>query len=130
MQGNAREVRALAANYHTGPNGLLRVSAPVAFGHSWLAPKLPAFLAAYPDVDVKVTLIDRQIDLVNDGVDLAIRNTKTLSPRLASRQLLPSSPAILIASHDYIKRKGEPKTPRELEEPELCHQGYGRFTNN
>lgn len=126
MLGSARDVHALAGSARAGPNGMLRLSAPVVFGQTWLAPRLPGFLAACPEVDLKLTLIDRYIDLVNDGVDLAIRISDTVAPGLASRPLLTFR-YVLIASPGYLLRHGTPTTPGELAAHACCHLGYGDF---
>src|SRR5471032_5675 len=67
MLSTAREIHALAGSYSARPNGVIRVTAPVVFGQTWLAPLLPAFLDRYPDVDVRLTLVDRNIDLIEEG---------------------------------------------------------------
>lgn len=126
MLGSARDVHALAGSARAGPNGLLRLSAPVVFGQTWLVPKLPGFLAAYPDVDLTLTLIDRYTDLVNDGVDLAIRISDSVAPGLASRPLLTFR-YVLVASPGYLHEYGTPLTPGELATHACCHLGYGDF---
>lgn len=120
MLGNAREVHALADSYRAGPNGVLRVSAPIVFGQTWLAPKLPAFLATYPEVDLTLTLIDRPVDLVNDGVDLAIRIAPALAPGLATRPLA-TFPFVLIGAPDYLSRRGVPVAPEDLRHHQCCY---------
>ncbi len=126
MLGSARDVHALADSIQAGPRGLLRVSAPVVFGQVWLAPRLPGFLAAYPDVDLQLTLIERYVDLVNDGVDLAIRIADRVAPGLASRPLMAFR-YLLIASPGYLLRHGAPGTPEALATHACCHLGYNNF---
>jgi DNA-binding transcriptional LysR family regulator len=126
MLASAREVYALAGSDRAGPNGTLRVSAPLVFGQHWLAPKLPGFLAAYPDVDLQLNLINRPVDLVNDGVDVAIRIAEALAPGLASRPLCTFE-YVLVASPGYLAERGAPATPEALVEHACCHLGYGRF---
>ena len=84
MLSTAREIHALAGSYSARPNGIVRVTAPVVFGQVWLAPKLPQFLDLYPDVDVRLTLVDRTVDLIEEGVDLAIRIARELAPEALS----------------------------------------------
>lgn len=129
MLTSAREVHALAGSERAGPRGLLRVSAPIVFGQVWLAPRLPGFLAAHPGVDVRLTLIDRAIDLVNDGVDVAIRIADALAPGLASRPLCTFD-FVLVASPAYLARQGTPATPEALAQHDCCHLGYARFGNS
>lgn len=128
MLGSARDVHALAGSALAGPRGLLRLSAPVIFGQTWLAPRLPGFLAAYPDVNLQLTLADRYMDLVNDGVDLAIRISHSVAPGLAVRPLLTFR-YLLIASPDYLLRQGTPDSPGALATHACCYLGFGDFGN-
>ncbi len=126
MLGTAREVHALAGSYSARPNGVMRISAPIVFGQVWLAPRLPGFLDLYPDVDVRLTLTDRTIDLAEDGIDLAIRIARELAPGLAARPLCEMR-YVLVASPAYLKRHGVPAAPRELLLHRCCYLGYGPF---
>jgi len=128
MLSTAREVHAIAGSYSARPNGVVRVSAPVVFGQTWLAPRLPGFLDAYPEVDVRLTLIDRSIDLAEDGVDLAIRIARDLAPGLAARPLCAMR-YLLIASPDYLERHPTPLEPADLAQHRCCYLGYGRFSD-
>jgi DNA-binding transcriptional LysR family regulator len=126
MLSTAREVHAMAGSYSARPNGMIRVSAPVVFGQTWLAPRLSGFLELYPEVDVRLTLIDRTVDLAEDGVDLAIRIARELAPGLAARPLCAMR-YMLVASPAYLARHGEPATPGDLSSHRCCYLGYGRF---
>jgi len=126
MLSTAREVHAMAGSYSARPNGVIRVSAPVVFGQTWLAPRLPEFLAQYPDVDVRLTLIDRTVDLAEDGVDLAIRISRDLSPGLAARPLCAMR-YVLVASPAYLAQHGVPVAPDDLPAHACCYLGYGSF---
>ena len=126
MLSEAREIHALAGTYSARPNGVIRISAPVVFGEVCLAPLLPEFLAQHPDVDVRLTLIDRSVDLVEEGVDLAIRIARELAPGLAARPLCEMR-YILVATPAYLKKAGKPKRPQELEQHRCIYLGYARF---
>jgi DNA-binding transcriptional LysR family regulator len=126
MLSTAREVHAMAGSYSARPNGVIRVSAPVVFGQTWLAPRLPGFLDAYPEVDVRLTLVDRNVDLAEDGIDLAIRIARELAPGLAARPLCPMR-YVLVASPDYLARHAAPATPDQLPSHRCCYLGYGSF---
>jgi DNA-binding transcriptional LysR family regulator len=99
----AREVSALAGHYALAPRGRVRISAPTVFGEVWLARQLPAFLARWPEVEVDLTLIDRMVDLADEGYDLVIRIAApgTLSPGLVARSLFPMAYR-LVASPAYL----------------------------
>lgn len=113
MISTAREVHALAGSYSARPNGVIQVSAPVVFGQVYLAPRLPAFLEAHPEVDVQLTLVDRQVDLVEEGVDLAIRIASALAPGLAARRLADMR-YLLVASPAYLAAHGPVAHPADL----------------
>lgn len=93
--------------------GTLRVTAPVSFGLLHLAPLWPEFMAKHPKVRLEVTLADRFVDLVEEGMDLAVRIARLESSSLVSRKLA-STRLILCASPKYLKRAGRPKHPSDL----------------
>ncbi len=128
MLTTAREVHTLAGSYRARPNGLVRVTAPVVFGQVWLAPRLPGFLSLFPEVNIHLSLVNRNVDLVEEGVDLAIRLYGQLSPGLAARTLCPMR-YVLVASPEYRARRGLPAHPDELASHDCVYLGYGAFGN-
>jgi len=126
MVNTAREIHALAGSYSARPNGVVRISAPVVLGQLWLAPLLPAFLDRYPEVDVRLSLVDRNVDLIEEGIDLAIRISADLAPGLAARPLGPMR-YLLVASPQYLVAHGTPATPQELPSHRCNYLGYARF---
>jgi DNA-binding transcriptional LysR family regulator len=126
MLATAHEINALAGTYSARPTGAIRVSAPVVFGQIWLAPKLPGFCELYPEVDVRLTLIDRNVDLIEDGIDLAIRIARELAPGLAARPLCAMR-YVLVASPEYLASHGVPETPEALSAHRCVHLGYAAF---
>lgn len=129
MLGTAREIHAMAGNYGARPSGVIRVSAPVVFGQTWLAPRLPGFLDAYPEVDVQLTLIDRTVDLAEEGVDLAIRIARELAPGLAARPLCALR-YVLVASPAYLASHPAPAHPDQLPQHRCIYLGYDRYTSH
>lgn len=95
------------------PRGLIRVTAPVALGRQHLAPCVSAFLKRFPDIHIELELTDRFVNLANEGFDLAIRHTNT-PPETHVAWVLCESRSILLASPDYLKRRGVPTHPSEL----------------
>jgi DNA-binding transcriptional LysR family regulator len=93
--------------------GLLRVNGPVSFGLQYLAPLWPAFLERHPQVTLEVTLSDRFVDLVDEGVDVAVRIARLPDSSLISRQLATTRMS-LCASPRYLRRHGTPKHPHDL----------------
>jgi len=94
-------------------SGHLRVTAPAGFGRRHVAPLVPGFRAAHPDVSLSLNLSDRVVDIVNEGFDCAIRvgdlpDSSLVSVRLAdNRRLCVATPA-------YLKKAGSPATPSDL----------------
>ena len=94
-------------------SGALRVTAPAGFGRRHVAPLMPAFLARHPDVHLSLNLSDRVVDIVNEGIDCAVRvgdmpDSSLVSVRLAdNRRLCVGAPA-------YLQRAGTPQQPRDL----------------
>lgn len=95
------------------PRGLVRVTAPVALGRQHLAPTVAAFLQRYPDIQIELELTDRFVNLANEGFDLAIRHTST-PPETHVAWTLCDTRSVLLASPDYLARRGVPAHPSEL----------------
>ena len=95
------------------PRGLVRVTAPVALGRQHLAPCVVTFLKRYPDIHIELELTDRFVNLVNEGFDLAIRHTNA-PPDTHVAWVLCETRSILLASADYLARRGVPTHPSEL----------------
>lgn len=95
------------------PRGLIKLGATLGFGRKHVAPAVSKFLRAYPDVDVQLDLSDRPINLVEQGIDVAIRFGDLPDARLTARKLA-SNRRILCATPAYLRREGEPASPREL----------------
>jgi len=93
--------------------GPLRLNVPVSFGLLHLAPLWPGFMARHPQVLLEVTLSDRLVDLVDEGIDLAVRIARLPSSSLISRQLTTTR-MVLCASPEYLRREGEPAHPADL----------------
>lgn len=96
------------------PAGVLRVSAPRAFGVDQVVPVVPAFLAAHPRVEMRLSLSDTLVNLIEDDIDVAVRMGRLADSSLASRKLCDLQ-RIVVASPGYIAAHGEPATPAELE---------------
>lgn len=103
--------------------GTLRVSAPVSFGIRHLAPRLGAFARAQPGVRPDLALADRVIDLVDEGIDVAIRIGRALQPTLVARPLTTTR-LMVCASPEYLRRHGTPATPAALREHRVLGYAY------
>jgi DNA-binding transcriptional LysR family regulator len=93
--------------------GRLRVSAPVTFTRLHVVPRLPLFLAAHPDLSVDLILDDREVDLVEEGIDIALRMGTLRDSSLAARKI-GSGQRVVVGAHAYFDRAGIPGTPAEL----------------
>jgi DNA-binding transcriptional LysR family regulator len=94
-------------------SGHLRLTAPAGFGRRHVAPLVPKFLALHPEVSVSLNLSDRVVDIVNEGVDCAVRvgdlpDSSLVSVRLADNRRL------CVATPEYLRRAGVPQTPADL----------------
>lgn len=117
------EAEALAGLQSTQPVGLLRVTAPLSFGVRHLSRLLPAFRRRYPQLKLDLDLTDRVVDLVNEGVDVALRIAQQLSGNLIARRLAPVG-MVVCASPAYLKRRGTPRSPAELNRHETLSFSY------
>ncbi len=97
----------------SGLSGRVRVSAAVCFARLHIVPKLPTFLAAHPDIEVDLLLDDRNIDLVEEGVDVALRMGALTDPAMSVRKIAERR-RLVMATPDYFERQGKPETPGEL----------------
>lgn len=111
------------------PQGTLRVTAPPLFAGSLLSPLVSRFINAYPDIQVEIIASRSRLDLISEGLDLAIRAGQLTDSTLICRPLKPL-PQVLVASADYLHRKGFPSNPTDLMEHDLivfnahaCRQG-------
>ncbi len=110
------EAADVARDVMTEPSGTLRVTTSVAFGERWLVPRLAAFRSAYPRIDLDLILTDAMTDLAQDGIDVALR----LGPRPETGSMVAAklfdTPYRVVASPDYLARRGHPQNPQELAE--------------
>lgn len=95
------------------PGGLLRVASSTSLGRIHLLPRVGKLLAMYPELELDLQLSDRFVNLIDDGVDLAIRIGTLRDSTLRARQVGVSM-RVCVASTDYIERHGEPADPEAL----------------
>src|ERR1700749_1009733 len=106
----------------TRPSGRLVVSAPLGFGRLHVSPVMSAYLARYPEVAAELRLSDRMINLVEDGVDLAVRIGHLSDSTLVARHV-GEMRRIVVASHGYLAERGEPERPEEIASHETIQFG-------
>lgn len=109
---SVEEAEAWVARGSAVVRGVLKVSAPTSFGRMHIAPRLLPFLERHPDLTVDLTLSDDFIDLVGQGVDVAVRIAELADSSLVARRLAPNH-RLLVAAPAYLERAG---TPRHVED--------------
>ena len=131
-EGEVAEDEALARS--TAVRGLVRLAAPMSFGVSHVAPLLPEFLAAYPDVSIDLHLSDATVDMIGDGFDAAIRIAVLPDSSLIARRIC-GMPRYLVGSPDYLEKHGRPRHPLNLADHVCITYGHAsapeswRFTH-
>jgi DNA-binding transcriptional LysR family regulator len=97
----------------SAPSGRLVISAPVGFGRRHVSPVVSTYLSRYPDVSCELRLADRVVNLVEDGVDVAVRIGHLADSSLVARQI-GQMRRIVVAAPAYLQRRGEPKSPEAI----------------
>lgn len=109
----ADEAELEARGAGAGLNGRLRVSAATTFARLLIVPRLPAFLARHPDLEIDIVLDDRVIDLVSEGVDVSLRMGQLSDSTAVARRLAQGRRSV-IATPAYLERAGTPSVPADL----------------
>lgn len=112
-----------------GPRGLLRINASPSFGMEYLIPILPQFGALHPAVTVDLTLTDEIVDLVEERADIAIRIGPLRDTSLRAKKL-GHSRMLLVASPDYLARRGTPATPDDLDAHDCLRFSFRRSVDS
>lgn len=134
IYAEAEEAESAGREASARPRGLIRLAVPMSFGLRWVAPILPAFFRAYPEISIDLHLSDAKVDIVGQGFDAALRISSDLDGGLVARKLCPVSPFI-VASPDYLARHGRPRHPRDLQGRDCLGYAYAvrvdmwHFTN-
>jgi DNA-binding transcriptional LysR family regulator len=102
-----------AAGEYSAPRGELVLTAPVVFGRLHVLPVVCAFLAAYPDIQVRLVLADRLVHLADEHVDVAVRIGRLADSRLVAAQV-GAIQRVVCAAPAYLAARGTPATPEEL----------------
>jgi len=110
---DVEEAEGSTQDERTRPNGRLAVSAPVGFGRLHVSPVMSAYLTRFPEVSGELRLSDRMINLVEEGVDLAVRIGHLPDSSLVARHV-GEMRRIVVASDNYLKQHGEPATPEAI----------------
>jgi DNA-binding transcriptional LysR family regulator len=109
------------------PSGRLVVSAPVGFGRLHVAPLMSDYLKRYPDVSGELRLSDLMINLIDDGVDCAVRIGQLADSSLVARQC-GAMRRVVVASPAYLGARGEPQAPTDIVDHDTIHFGASAAT--
>lgn len=112
---DVEEAEQVVGQLQTQARGTVRISAVVAFGRLHIVPRIGELLTQYPDLKLDIKLNDRVVDLVEEGIDVAIRMGNLADSSLIARKLC-SSPLVTVASPAYLKQHGTPHTPHDLKD--------------
>ncbi|WP_144150253.1 LysR family transcriptional regulator [Paraburkholderia sp. BCC1885] len=96
------------------PRGVVRINTAPAHGRLCITPLLPEFFRQYPEVAIELSVSERQVDLVGDGVDLAIRHGRLVDSSLTAKKLSETD-FVLVASPEYLATKGAPQRLADLD---------------
>jgi len=119
--GDVSELDGLAADEGKSLEGLLRLAVPLSFGLSHLSPAIDIFLRENPGLTINIDFSDRQVDLIEQGVDLAIRISDLNDSSLQARRICPIR-LMLCASPSYLEKHGKPRKPEDLRDHQVL--GY------
>ncbi|MCT4656985.1 MAG: LysR family transcriptional regulator [Cohaesibacter sp.] len=107
------EAEAVVAGFSDHPKGVISVAAPLGVGRRVIAPLIPHFCDLYPDVEIRLRLSDRRIDILQEGLDVAFFVGELLDSNLKHRKIMDCE-RVLAASPNYLERFGTPQSPAEL----------------
>lgn len=114
------EAEASAAGAHDAPRGVLRVTAPVEFGQRYIAPILRDFLDAYPAVAASALFVDRVVNLIDEGLDVALRIGELPDSSLSAVRV-GSVQRVTVAAPGYLAAHGAPASPEDLTRHRIIH---------
>ena len=119
---DAHDAVSLLKQSHIEPKGGPKVSCPTSLAENHLQGVVSEFMHQYPEVNLVLDLNDRHVDLVQDGFDLVIRATEQLAESSLVCRKIYSCKGYTVASHDYLKRFGRPKTIEQLKSHQcICY---------
>jgi DNA-binding transcriptional LysR family regulator len=109
----ADEAESAARGAGSSLTGRLRIAAAVTFARIHVMPRLPEFLQRHPDLEIEVVLDDRNVDLVQEGIDVALRMGQLADSSLAARRIA-SARHVVLGTPSYFEQAGEPTAPGDL----------------
>lgn len=113
LMAELEETEARVRKGVAAPNGIVRVATPPALGRMYIVPRLPAFFAQFPDIHIEFTTGQRRVDLVRDGMDVALRVGDLGTSNLIARKI-GEEQMITVATPGYLRGHGTPTTLQDL----------------
>jgi DNA-binding transcriptional LysR family regulator len=117
------ETELQVSRLHDEPKGVLKINAPMTFGMLYLGSAVADFMARYADLTIELTLNDRFIDPLEEGVDVTVRIGTLTDSSLIARRLVPAR-RVLAAAPEYVARHGAPKVPADLAHHRCLNYGH------
>lgn len=129
LLGEMREAESEVRAASVRPTGLLRVSGSISFCMAHIAPLLPEFTERYPELRVEIVASNRYRDLIDDGIDVAVRTREVEADSNITVRRLAETRRVLAASPQYLQRHGTPRTLQELQGHKLLLYTYSNNPN-
>jgi DNA-binding transcriptional LysR family regulator len=117
------ETELQVSRLHDEPRGVLKLNAPMSFGMKYLGPAVGDFMRLHPNLKIELTLNDRFIDPIEEGVDVTLRIAQLSDSSLIARKLAPAK-RVLIAAPSYLRAHGELEQPEDLEKHRCLNYGH------
>ena len=113
LKDTINQIQGIADSYQSEPKGVLRITSPIYFGQQYLQPIITQFMRKYPDVQIVLSLDDKIANIIAGQFDIAFRFSKLVESNLIAKKIADSN-FMLVASNDFVKQHGKPKTPQDL----------------
>ncbi|WP_110968175.1 LysR family transcriptional regulator [Pseudomonas huaxiensis] len=113
--GDIAEAEAAAAGHYSEPSGTLAITAPILFGQLYVLPIVTDYLDAYPGMHARTLFIDRQVNIVEEGLDVAVRIGHLADSGLTAVRV-GAVRHVICAAPDYLEKRGTPTTPADLKD--------------
>jgi len=113
IRNEIAKTQRLAESFHTEPKGLLRITSYVTFGNYYLQQAINLFMEKYPQTYIELLLDDKRLDIIGEKFDIAFRLGAPKDSTNIAKKLAPTK-MVILASPDFIKKHGNPKTLKEL----------------
>lgn len=117
------ETEMQVSRLHDEPKGVLKINAPMSFGALYLGSAIAAFMTAYPDLRIELSLNDRFVDPIEEGVDVTIRIASLADSSFIARKLAPAR-RVLVAAPAYFAARGRPQHPDDLARHRCLNYGH------